>query len=117
MTDTTSRRGLAPLATALSLIACYGTLAAVGLLGALGIGIALNEAVWAGVIVLLAALAVAALALRWRRHGRGVPVLLGAAGLALIGFAMYVSYSLPAELGGFALLCLGTYADWHGGRA
>jgi len=117
MPDTQNRSRLAPLATALSLIACYGTLAAVGLLGALGIGIALNEAVWAGAIVLSAALAVVALALRWRRHGRGVPVLLGGAGLALIGFAMYVSYSLPAELGGFVLLCLGTWADWRGGRA
>ncbi len=117
MTDKTSRPGLAPLATALSLIACYGTLAAVALLGALGVSIALNEAVWAGAIVLFAALAVVALALRWRRHGRGLPVLLALAGLALIVFAMYVSYSLPAELGGFALLCFGTYADWRGGRA
>jgi energy-coupling factor transporter transmembrane protein EcfT len=117
MIDKTSRRGLAPLATALSLVACYGTLAAVAFLGALGIGIALNEAVWAGAIVLFAALAVAALALRWRRHGRGLPVLLGGAGLALIVFAMYVSHSLPIELGGFALLCLGTWADWRGGRA
>lgn len=100
MTDTTSKRWLAPLGAALSLIACYGTLAAIALLGALGVGIALNEAVWAGAIVMFAALAVGALALRWRRHGRGLPVLLGGAGLALIAFAMYVSYSLPAELGG-----------------
>jgi len=117
MTDKTSRRWLAPLGAALSLIACYGTLAAVALLGALGVGIALNEAVWAGAIVLFAALAVVALVLRWRRHGRALPVLLGSAGLVLIGFAMYVSYYLPAELGGFALLCLGTWADWRGGRA
>lgn len=117
MSDSPNRSRLAPFATVLSLIACYGTLAAVALLGALGVGIALNEAVWAGAIVLFAALAVAALALRWRRHGRGSPVLLGGAGLALIAFAMYISYSLPAELGGFALLCLGTYADWRGGRA
>tara|TARA_R100000935_G_C2772044_1_gene138046 strand:- start:30 stop:218 length:189 start_codon:yes stop_codon:yes gene_type:complete len=62
MPDTQNRSCLAPLATALSLIACYGTLAAEGLLGALGI--ALNEAVWAEAIVVFAALAVAALALR-----------------------------------------------------
>ncbi|MGR3461518.1 MAG: MerC family mercury resistance protein [Roseovarius sp.] len=117
MSDTPNRPWLAPLATALSLVACYGTLAAVALLGALGVGIALNEAVWAGAIVILAALAVTALALRWRRHGRALPVLLALAGLALIAFAMYVSYSLPAELGGFVLLCLGAWADWRGGRA
>jgi hypothetical protein len=108
---------LALAATLLSLLTCYGTLAAIALLGALGVGIALNEAVWAGGIVLFAALAVAALALRWRRHGRVLPVGLGLAGLALIAFAMYVSYSLPAEMAGFALLCAGTYFDWRGGRA
>jgi len=117
MPDKPKRSWHAPLATALSLIACYGTLATIALLGALGVGIALNEVVWAGAIVLFAALAVVALALRWRRHGRALPVLLGGAGLVLIAFAMYVSYSLPAELGGFALLCLGTWADWRGGRA
>lgn len=117
MPDTLKRSWLAPLAAALSLLTCYGTLAAMALLGALGIGIALNEAVWAGAIVLFAALAVAALALRWWRHGRGLPVGLGVAGLALIAFAMYVSYSLPVELAGFALLCLGTWVDWRGGRA
>lgn len=104
-------------ATLLSLLTCYGTLAAIALLGALGVGIALNEAVWAGGIVLFAALAVAALALRWRRHGRALPVGLALAGLGLIAFAMYVRYSLPAELAGFALLCAGTYIDWRGGRA
>jgi hypothetical protein len=108
---------LALAATLLSLLTCYGTLAAIALLGALGVGIALNEAVWAGGIVLFAALAVAALALRWRRHGRVLPVSLGLAGLALIAFAMFVSYSVPTELAGFALLCAGTYVDWRGARA
>lgn len=108
---------LALAATLLSLLTCYGRLAAIALLGALGVGIALNEAVWAGGIVLFAALAVAALALRWRRHGRALPLGLALAWLALIAFAMYVSYSLPAELASFALLCAGTFVDWRGGRA
>lgn len=117
MQDRPKRSLIAPLAAALSLMACYGSLATIALLGGLGVGIALNEAVWAGAIVLFGALAVVALALRWRRHGRVLPVLLGFAGLVLIVFAMYIHYSLPAELGGFALLCLGTYADWRGGRS
>ena len=117
MTDIPKRSWLAPAATLLSLLTCYGTLAAIALLGALGVGIALNEAIWAGGIVLFAALAVAALALGWRRHRRVLPVALGLAGLALIAFAMYVIYSLAAELAGFALLCAGTYLDWRGGRA
>jgi hypothetical protein len=44
---------LAAVATTFSLVACYGTLAAIAVLGALGVTIALNEAVWAGAIVLL----------------------------------------------------------------
>ena len=117
MNGNENKSWLAPAATLLSLLTCYGTLAAIALLGALGVGIALNETVWAGGIVFFALLAVLALVLRWRRHGRTLPVGLGLAGLALIAFAMYVSYSLPVELAGFALLCAGTYADWRGGRA
>ena len=73
MTDTTSQTRIGspgdPPCRSLPVTARWRR---VGLLGALGVGIALNEAVWAGAIVLFAALAVAALALRWRRHGRGL---------------------------------------------
>lgn len=55
---------VAPVATALSLIACYGTIAAIALLGALGVTIALNEAAWAGAIVVFAGLAAAAIFMR-----------------------------------------------------
>lgn len=73
VTEKTSRPWLAPLAAALSLLTCYGTLAAIALLGALGVGIALNEEVWAGGIVLFALLAVVALVLWWHcADGRAV---------------------------------------------
>lgn len=107
---------LAALATAFSLIACYGTLAAIALLGALGVTIALNEAVWAGAIVFFAGLAFVALLIRWRGHRRLAPVLLAGAGFLLIAFTMLVSYERIIELAGFVLLCAGTVVDWRTGR-
>lgn len=108
---------LAPVAAALSVAVCYGTLAIVALLGALGVGIALNETAWAGAIVLFATLTVAVLALRARHHARWGAVPVAAAGLALIAFAMYVSYSRGVELSGFVLLMVGTWLDWRGTRS
>lgn len=83
--------GVPPLATALSLIACYGTIAAIALLGALGVTIALNEAAWAGAIVLFAGLATAAIFMRWRKHHQHLSLVLAAVGFLLIACAMYVS--------------------------
>lgn len=91
-------------AALLSLVACYGTLAVLAALGALGVAIALDEAVWAALILAFAALAVLGLALGLARHGRPWPLLVGLAGAAAIAYAFYVDYSRPAELAGFALL-------------
>ena len=107
---------LAALATAFSLIACYGTLAAIALLGALGVTIALNQAIWAGAIVLFAGLAFVVLLIRWRRHRRIAPALLAGIGLLLIAYTMLVSYERTIELVGFVFLCAGTVVDWRIGR-
>lgn len=117
MTDKRTGDWLAPLATALSLVACYGTLAAIGLPGALGVTIALNEAVWAGAIVLFAGLTFAVLLVRGRRHGRPAPIALAAVGFLLIGFAMLVSYNQIIEFAGFVFLCSGTVLDWRSVRS
>ena len=106
----------APVATGLSLVACYGTLAMVALLGALGVTIALNQAVWAGAIVLFAGLTFVALLVRRRKHGRLVPVALAGIGALLIGFTMLISYARMIELLGFVFLCAGTFLDWRNGR-
>jgi len=106
----------APVATVLSLVACYGTLAAIGLLGALGISIALDEAVWAGAILVFAWLALLALLLRQRRHGRPWPIVLAAIGVVLITFTMTMTYERAIEFAGFAFLCAGTFMDWRAAR-
>ncbi len=117
MTDKKTGDWLAPVATTLSLVACYGTLAAIGLLGALGVTIALNEAVWAGAIVLFAGLTFAVLLVRRHRHGRFAPAAVAGVGFVLIGFSMLVSYNQIIEFAGFVFLCAGTVLDWRSGRS
>ena len=101
------------VATLLSLIACYGTLAVIAALGALGIAIALDERLWAGTIVALAALAVGGLAIGFFRHRQLWPLLIGGLGAAAVGFAMSVQYVRLVELAGFALLCVAAVWDWR----
>jgi len=115
MTEKQVRGWIAPLTAALSLVACYGTLAAIALLGALGVTITLNETVWAGAIVIFAWLTLLALWLRRLRHRRTWPSALAAIGVAAITYAMLIAYDLFLELGGFAALSIGTFLDWRAG--
>jgi hypothetical protein len=82
-------------------------------LGALGVALALNDAVWAGAIVILAWLGLPALWLRRRRHGLRCPIALATLGATLITFAMTVTYVRLVEFAGFAFLGAGTWLDWR----
>lgn len=110
------RDWIAPAAATLSLIACYGTLAAIAMLGALGITIVLNEAVWSGAIIVFAWLTLLTLWLRTRRHGQLWPIGLAAIGVVLITYTMMVTYERIIEIVGFAFLCVGTFMDWRAGH-
>ncbi len=101
------------IATVLSLVTCYGTLAVIGLLGTLGVAIAFDEALWAGAIVAFAALAVGALGLGLARHRKPGPILVGGLGAIVLGYAMYVQYDRLIELSGFVLLSLAAVWDWR----
>lgn len=116
MTQKKTNDWFAAMATAFSLIACYRTLAAIALLGALGVMIALNEVIWAGAIVIFAALALVTLLLRWRRHPQTSPIVLASIGFLLIAFTMVISYERINVLAGFVFLCAGTFVDWRIGR-
>ncbi|OYV75750.1 MAG: hypothetical protein B7Z66_11685 [Chromatiales bacterium 21-64-14] len=104
---------LAGAATALSLVACYGTLVVITLLGALGITIAVNNALWAGAIVTFSILAVGGLGLGLARHRRPWPILVGGLGALTLAYAMYVHYARLTELAGFVLLCIAAFSDWR----
>ncbi len=99
------RRGLLGLAAlSLALLSCYGTLALVALLPLLGIGLALDEGLWAGTITLFVLLSLGALAAGLRRRVGPLPLMLGSLGGGLVLHALFVDYRALVELFGFTLL-------------
>lgn len=100
-------------AVLLSVVACYGTLAAVAVLSMLGVGLAVNEAAWAGAISLFAVIAAILVALNSQRHGSRGPLVLAVLGTALVAWAMFFGFSRVIELSGFAALIGATAWDWR----
>ena len=108
------RRGLAGTAAlGLSMLACYGSLAATALLGFAGYGAALHDAAVAGTVVLFAALAAVSVAAGTRRHGARAPLGLAVGGVVVLAYVMFISYHLAVELAGFALLASAVLWDYR----
>lgn len=107
------RRGfLGAAGLGLALAACYGTLAALGLMAALGAGrIALDPTLWAGSIAAFSGLTAAAVAAGTRRHGAYGPTVLAVLGASIVLFALYVHYAMWIEGAGFALLAAAVARD------
>jgi arsenite methyltransferase len=106
------RRGLLGVtALVLALLSCYGTLALIGLLPLLGLGLALNEGAWAGAISAFVLLTLVALAAGFRHHRAFGPTLLAAAGSGIILYALFIDYQALVELAGFALLAGAAFWD------
>ncbi len=112
-TDTSGPDWLGLAFSGLALVACYGTLALVAILSLLGISLHLHEGVWAVAIALFTLLAVASIAIGWRRHGRLAPAALAIAGGGLVLWAMFGQYSLLTEGAGFAALMAAAVWDWR----
>ncbi len=106
-------RWFAVVSLAAALLACYGTLALLGILSVLGVSMAINGAAWAGVIVVFAGLTAFGIAVGLRRHRRPAPVVLALIGFALIAWAMLDHYDRALEIAGFALLAAATAWDWR----
>lgn len=107
-------RGLwGAVAAIASIIACYGTLAFVGLLSLIGVAFALPESAWAATIVAAAALAVVATAFNLPRHRQPWPLLASALGAGLIAYVMFWSYNPFIEMLGFAALIAGVCRDLY----
>ncbi len=107
---------LAPCGTALALIACYGTLAVVGVLSLAGITVAVHEGLWAGVIALFSILALAGIFIGWRGHRKMAPLLLGVLGAGMILWTMGLAYSRVVEIAGFIILVVAAVLDWRAKR-
>jgi SAM-dependent methyltransferase len=108
-----ARRGLVgSLALALSVLACYGALAATLLLSLAGITLAINPALWAGTIVTLGALATAAVAAGVHKHGSYTPLGFALAGSVALVYVQFVDYKVGLELIAFGLLTAGVALDF-----
>ena len=104
---------MAGTGTILSIVACYGTLATVGLLSLLGVTLVINSTVWASTISLFALLAVVGVLVSYRRHHMVAPPVIAIIGAALIIWAMFVSFNRVIELTGFAGLLVAAIWDWR----
>lgn len=108
------RRGLSGVVGfVLALFSCYGTLAVVALMSAMGVTMAVNEGVWAGAIVAASALTTAIIGLGMRKHRSAIPLMIAILGTALITYTMFFEYALVVEIIGFTLLGAATLYDFN----
>lgn len=106
------RRGFFGVAAlVMALLACYGVLAATGLLALMGVRLALAPGAWASAIALFTLMATVSVAAGFLRHRSPLPAMLAMAGGALVCFALFVSYHVLTELAGFVLLAVAAAVD------
>jgi arsenite methyltransferase len=111
------RRGLAGAAAlVLSLLACYGTLAATAALALVGIGVAIDPGAWSATILAFGLAAVVAVGAGMRKHGRLIPLAAAVAGGAILAYAHLVEFSYVVELAGFAVLGSAVFLDLRARR-
>ena len=107
------RRGLwGTVSLALAALTCYGTLALVALMSALGVTLAVDLTLWAGGIVLFALIATAVVGLGFRKHRTWLPLGFAIAGSGLLIYSMYLHYEVLVEIAGFVLLAIATWLDY-----
>ena len=113
---------LAGAAALLSIAVCYGTLGLIAVLSMIGVTLALNENIWAGVIVFFALLAVLGVTLGYRKHRNSNPARLAIFGAALVIWAMYGAAAIvdllgvpgfAVEIAGFSALIAAAFWDWR----
>lgn len=78
----------------------------------MGVGIALHEGEWAGVISAFAMIA-AGIAISYRRHRVVGPLVLAVVGAAMVLWVMFGSFNRALEIAGFAALVAATVWDWR----
>jgi arsenite methyltransferase len=107
-------RGLwGPVAAGGAVVACYGTMGLLPVLGLMGLAVAPDPGMWAAAILGFTALAVIATGFNMRRHGSPWPLALAALGAAAVGYAMLVDYHAGVEAAGFAVLIAAVTLDLY----
>jgi len=97
----------------LAVTACYGTLAAVALLSAVGVSIEIDEGFMVKMISGLLFFALAGMVYSYSLHRHPGPLSLSIASAALLSWVFFGSYSKPLELTGFAALVFASVWDFR----
>ncbi|WP_366653694.1 MerC family mercury resistance protein [Fodinicurvata sp. EGI_FJ10296] len=107
-------RGLwGAVATIAALAACYGTIALLPLLAMLGIGVSVNEGIWALTVAAGAIVAIAAIAWNATRHRSPYALILALPGGLAVVYSMLVAYHPATEAAGFAALIAAVGVDLY----
>jgi hypothetical protein len=102
---------LGVIATGASMVACYGVLALVGVLGFIGMTVPVDPMLWTAAIIALLLLALLGLALNARAHRRIDPLLVAIGGAVLVGYALIDHYDWRVEAAGFAAMFVAALWD------
>lgn len=92
------------IAAVLSIVACYGTLAAVSILGVFGVTLNIHEGAWAGVITLFGWLVPLGMIFNARSSRAIGPLLTASGGAVLITWVMFMTFNRVVEILGFVAL-------------
>jgi arsenite methyltransferase len=104
---------LGSAASLFAVVACYGTLAAVALLAAIGVSVDLNEGTLVIFISVLLGLAIAGMVYSFRLHRHPGPLIVSILAVAMLSWVFYGSYTRSLELFGFAGLVVASIWDYR----
>lgn len=104
---------LGSAASLFAVVACYGTLAAVALLTAIGASVDLNEGALVIFITVLLGVAIAGMVYSFRLHRHPGPLAVCLLSIAVLLWVFYGSYSKSSELLGFAGLVAASIWDFR----
>ena len=104
---------LGSAASLVAVVACYGTLAAVALLAAIGTSADINEGTLVKIITALLGLAFAGMIYSFRLHRHPGPITVSLLSVIVLLWVFYGTYSKPIELLGFASLIIASLWDFR----
>jgi arsenite methyltransferase len=104
---------LGSAASLIAVVACYGTLAAVALLAAIGASVDVNEGALVKFITALLGLAIAGMVYSFRLHRHPGPITVSLLSVIALLWVFYGTYSKPLELLGFAGLVVASLWDFR----
>jgi arsenite methyltransferase len=104
---------LGSAASLFAVVTCYGTLAAVALLAAIGVSVDLNEGTLVIFITVLLGIAIAGMVYSFRLHRHPGPLTVSILSVAMLSWVFYGSYTKSLELVGFAGLVVASIWDFR----